>query len=117
MRAFDISGVGIALVLVPFYAWLLGRFVGRRDWRIGGVLVAGIVLVALVQIAILAGQCLIEGQTSAVGSSFSYLFWRRAYEVALSPEFSVFLVVFGTFVTMLGWSATPVKSEHPKVVA
>ncbi len=117
MRAFDISGVGLALLLVPLYGWLLGRFVGRRDWRIGGVLVLGLVLVAGVQLAILAGQSLIEAQTSAVGKTVLFLFERRGYEAIANPEFPVFLVVFGTFVTMLGWSATPAKKAQDTVVA
>ncbi len=117
MRAFDISGVGLALLLVPLYGWLLGRFAGRRDWRIGGVLVLGLVLVALVQVAILAGQCLIEGQTSAIGKSFMFLLERRGMEALVNPEFPVFLFVLGTFVTMLGWSATPVKKARDTVVA
>jgi hypothetical protein len=117
MRAFDISGVGLALLLVPLYGWLFGRFAGRRDWRIGGVLAFGLVLVALVQLAILAGQCVIEGQTSAVGKSFAFLLERRGYEALFNPEFPVFLFVLGTFVTMLGWSATPVKKAQETVVA
>jgi hypothetical protein len=117
MRAFDISGVGLALVLVPLYCWLLGRFAGRRDWRIGAVLALGLVIVMLAQVGILAGQCVIEAQTSAVGKDFLFLLQRRGAEALANPEFPVFLFVLGTFVTMLGWSATPVKKAAETVVA
>jgi hypothetical protein len=117
MRAFDISGVGLLLLLVPYYGWLLGRFAGRRDWRIAGVLALGLVLVTVLQVAVLAGQCIIEGQTSAVGNSFAFLLQRRGYEALVNPEFPVFVFILGTFVTMLGWSATPVKKDTETVVA
>ena len=111
MRAFDISGVGLALILVPLYAWLLGRSAGRRDWRIGIVLTLGLVLVALVQVAILAGQCVIEGQTAGAGKDFLFLMTRRGFEVLANPEFPVFLLILGVFMGLLGWSATPVRDK------
>ncbi len=117
MRAFDISGVGLALVLVPLYGWWLGRFAGRRDWAIGAVLSVGVVNVVLVQAAILSGLSVLEGQTSAIGKDVLSLLTRRGYEAFANPEFPVFLFVLGMFITMLGWSATPVKKAPETVVA
>ena len=112
MRAFDVAGVGIGLIVVPLVAWLLGRIGGRRDWRIGMLMIANVIAVAAVQAAILAGQCLVESTTSAVGKSFGVLFERRLSEVIASPEFPAFLFVLGAFIAMLAWSATPVKKRR-----
>jgi hypothetical protein len=39
---------------------------------------------------------------------------RRGWEVLASPEFPVFLFIFGGFLTMLGWSSTPsLKTPAP----
>lgn len=109
MRAFDVAGVGIGLLVVPLIAWLLGRVGGRRDWSIGTLMFANVVVVIAVQLAILAGQCLLEGATSAVGKSFAFLLERRLYDALANPEFPAFLFVLGAFVAMLSWSSTPVK--------
>ena len=109
MRAFDVAGVGFGLIVVPLIAWLLGRVGGRRDWSIGMLMFGNVVAVIAVQLAILAGQCLLEGATSAVGKSFGFLFERRLTEVLVNPEFPAFLFVLGAFVAMLAWSSTPVK--------
>ena len=116
MRAFDVAGVGIALIVVPLVAWLLGRFAGRRDWRIGTLLTACAVAVVGTQLVILAGQCLVEGATSAVGKTFGFLFERRFTEVIANPEFPAFLFILGAFIAMLAWSATPVKKPAPDSV-
>jgi hypothetical protein len=108
MRAFDVSGVGFALLLVPLFGWMFGRFMGRRDWRIGPMLIAGFGLVLAFQLGILAVQCVVEGQSGPAASrSFGFLMERRFWEALGSPEFPVFLFIFGVFITMLGWSSTP----------
>lgn len=116
MRAFDVAGVGLGLIMVPLIAWWLGRMSGRRDWRIGTLMAANIVAVIAVQLAVLTGQCLIEGATSAVGKSFAFLFERRLYEVLANPEFPAFLFILGAFIAMLSWSSTPVKKAAPDSV-
>jgi hypothetical protein len=112
MRAFDVAGIGLALVLVPTLAWLFGRFAGRRDWTIGGLLAATVLLALVVQVDILALLAALEYRT-VVGASqdYLYLLGRRIVEAGTSPEFSVFLLIFASFIGMLGWSSTPAQKS------
>lgn len=117
MRAFDVSGIAAALVLAPACAWLFGRFAGRRDWNIITLLALGLVLGIVLQTGILAVHCWLEALSpTAARLTFVDLFARRALEAMANPEFSVFLLIFGVFVAMLGWSATPAvrRSDNPR---
>lgn len=109
MRAFDVIGIGSALVLVPMLAWLLGRFAGRRDWRIGSLLTAVVVLALVVQVDILGVLAYLDTSAAAAAMDFPSRAGRRVLEAAQSPEFSAFLLAFAAFVGMLGWSATPAR--------
>lgn len=113
MRAFDVSGIAAALVLAPAVAWLFGRLAGRRDWSIGALVVVGLGVGVALQAAILSVQCLIEGASHTVPKlSFVDLATRRALEALANPEFSLFLLILGVFVAMLGWSSTPVLRRN-----
>jgi MFS family permease len=108
MRAFDVVGIGLSLVLVPLLAWWLGRFAGRRDWRISSILIASIILAITVQIDVLAVLAVLEGRVLPFSPNDMLLrLGRRIVEAASSPEFSVFLLIFAAFIGMLGWSSTP----------
>jgi drug/metabolite transporter (DMT)-like permease len=109
MRAFDIGGIALALVLVPLVAWASGRVMGRRNWPIGAVLgVAGLFCLGL-QCAIITGRAVMEWTVATL--PLEALIERRGAETLSNPEFSIFLLVFAAFVTMLGWSATPIDAS------
>lgn len=110
MRAFDVIGIGGCLVAVPALAWWLGRYAGRRDWRIASLLVATIVATLTVQIDVLALLALHEGRVLPFTlEGFLLRLGRRLVEAGSSPEFSMFLFVFASFIGMLGWSSTPAQ--------
>jgi ABC-type amino acid transport system permease subunit len=109
MRAFDVIGIGAALVLVPLLAWLLGRFAGRRDWSIGALLTAVVVLAIVIQIDILALFAYFETGATAAAMDYPSRVVRRIGEALQSPEFSAFLLAFAAFIGMLGWSSTPAR--------
>jgi hypothetical protein len=108
MRAFDVVGIGLSLMLVPLLAWWLGRYAGRHDWRISSILAASIILSLTVQIDVLAVLAVVEGRVLPFSMNDLMLrLGRRLVEAGSSPEFSVFLLIFSSFIGMLGWSSTP----------
>jgi hypothetical protein len=110
MRAFDISGVAFALLLVPAVAWASGRVMGRRNWSIGLVLAIALILTLGIQAGIVLAQSAIEWITSATPAAkagIDAVIAQRGQELLSGPEFPVFLLIFASFVTMIGWSATP----------
>ena len=102
MKFLDTGLFAATLVLVPALAWLAGRALGRRDWRIAGVVASGC-CVALVPHVL---RVLVQ---AAAGTQ---PFWQALQQqVARSldnPEVGLFFVTLGVFMTMLGWTATPV---------
>jgi hypothetical protein len=109
MRAFDVVGIGVALVLVTALAWLFGRFAGRRDWRISSLLLGTLLLSLTVQIDILAVQAWFDNRAGSKLHDFSVRLGARIVEAATAPEFSVFLLIFAAFIGMLAWSSTPAR--------
>jgi hypothetical protein len=90
MRAFDVIGIGAALVLVP-------------------LLTAVVVLAIVVQVDILAILAYLETGPAAAAVDFPSRVGRRVIEAGQSPEFSAFLLAFAAFIGMLGWSSTPAR--------
>jgi hypothetical protein len=110
MRAFEVWGVALALVLVPLLAWVTGRIMGRRNWPIGGVLGTAIVFALGVQAGVVLAHALVEWLAGAGGPAHGGLeaiVSRRGFDLLDSPEFPVFLLILSCFVSMIGWSSTP----------
>lgn len=89
------------LLLVPAQAWLTGRAIGRRNWRIPFVVLFGCVAAMVPYMARVALQAAIEPQ------SFAVALQRQVTRTLDNPEAGLFIVTLGVFVTMLGWTATP----------
>ena len=102
MKGLETTLFALTLFFVPAFAWALGRFLGRRDVSIVPVLVAGgfaALLPHLGRFAVLASldpRPFADALLAQVNRSFD------------SPEIGLFFVTFGVFMTMLGWTATPV---------
>jgi hypothetical protein len=96
MRALDAVSIGIALVLVPLVSWYLGRLLGRRDWSIVPVLLASLLATLLVQ-----GAVAFYSPTVVVNADGT---WNGL-------ELAGFLIVFGAFVAMIGWSSVPAQKS------
>lgn len=106
MRAFDVGGVAAALLIVPIVAWISGRVMGRRNWPIGTVLGVATLFCLGLQCALITMRALIDWTITNL--ALESLIERRGLEALANPEFPVFLIVYAAFVTMLGWSATPI---------
>jgi hypothetical protein len=105
MRALDTTLFALTLVVVPGLAWLTGRAMGRRDWTIAPVLVmSGLVtlLPHLVRLLVLAA---FDGRNFDVAL---FAHFRRAAEAL---EIGFFFLALGVFMTMLGWTSTPVANR------
>ncbi len=90
------------LLLVPALAWLVGRAMGRRDMRIGSVIAAGCMVTVLAHAARLAVLAGLGTQ------SFADEYLRVLTKSLEAPEVGLFLLAFGVFLAMLGWTATPI---------
>lgn len=108
MKILDPLLIAATLALVPALAWLFGRFAGRRNWPVTGTLVLG---VAAAVIASLAKHTMMS-VAEVPAAPFEVVLSRRLAEVAAAPEFYAFLIVLGTFMSMLAWSATPVAPGY-----
>lgn len=101
MKLLDPPTIAAALVLVPSLCWWAGRLAGRRNAPVSIVILVGGLLSLLILLAQAVAISVIEGSDVATASS------RRLAEAGSGPEFIGFLVVFGVFMAMLSWSATP----------
>jgi hypothetical protein len=90
---------------VPGLAWISGRCMGRRDWRIGAVLLVSVPVVVVPHLVRLAVLVAMDGRDIETAGA-SYL--SRAFE---APEVGLFFLALGVFVTMLGWTSTPVVTK------
>lgn len=106
MRGYEAIGMGLALVLVPMLAWMVGRMAGRRDMGVVGVIVSALIAAVVAQALAMAAGSAIE---AAVGgkAAFAAVFDRRLRDLGSLPEFLGFLAAFATFVGMIGWSSVP----------
>ena len=106
MKALDTTFFALALFAVPALGWFAGRAMGRRDWPVGRVLVAGCAITATLyglKLAILA---------LAGAQPFWDALQRQVLRSFDNPEAGMFLVTLGVFMTMLGWTATPVAGPR-----
>ena len=101
MRGLEPGLFLLALLAVPALGWSIGRAMGRRDVRIGFVLVGGCLAALipnLIRIAVIA---------NAAPPDFATAFIQQVTRTLDSPEVGLFFVALGVFMTMLGWTATP----------
>ena len=107
MKSLETALFAAALVAVPVLAWFTGRAMGRRDRPVGHVLLAGFAVTAF----------LYALRVVAVAAADGHRFWDALQRLALqsldNPEVGMFLVTLGVFMTMLGWTATPVAAPRP----
>ncbi len=103
MKALETALFGATLLLVPLLAWLAGRAIGRRNWRIGSVIVVGC-LMALLPHAARLGILAANDPRPFIDA--------LVYQIGRTMDFTAvgwFFAAFGIFMTMLGWTATPVR--------
>ena len=108
MKVLESGLFAATLVLVPALGWVLGRALGRRDWRIGSVIAAGVLAAAVpngARFALLAASTTAPYFESLTGEIF--------YVAPQHFEVGLFFVTLGVFMTMLGWTATPVAQPPP----
>jgi hypothetical protein len=105
MRALDTALFALTLVVVPGLAWLTGRAMGRRDWTIGPVIVASGLVALLPHLARLLALAAFDGRAFDVAV---FAHFRRAAD---APEIGFFFLALGVFMTMLGWTSTPVANR------
>lgn len=106
MRGYEAVGMGLALLLVPVLAWVVGRMAGRRDAGVVGVIVAALVAAVAAQALAMAASSEIEALIGGK-AAFGAVLDRRVRDLGNLPEFLAFLAAFATFVGMIGWSSVP----------
>ncbi|HRK19082.1 MAG TPA: hypothetical protein PK970_09015 [Hyphomicrobiaceae bacterium] len=97
MKGIDAILLGSVLLLVPSFAWLFGRFAGRRNWSVTAALAGAVAIGAGLYALAAAAQSVLSPASAAV------LGW---------PEIPGFLIVFAGFVTLIGWAGTPVAGRR-----
>ena len=106
MRVLDPVMVALAIVLVPGVSWLIGKMAGRRNLSVVATIAGGI----FVAVATIMGKTAV--MAAADGGSYERAFERRMAELVANPELLGFLLVFGAFMAMLAWSATPAATPR-----
>ncbi len=102
MKALDTFLFAATLIVVPALAWLVGRFLGRRDFGIASVIIAAALVALLPHVARLA--ILAETDTRPFPEAALFQFGRTLQ----NPEVGLFFLAFAIFMTMVGWTSTPV---------
>lgn len=102
MKALDTSLFAATLIVVPALAWVVGRFMGRRDFGIGSVIIAATLVALLPHLARLA--ILAEADTRPFREAALFQLTRTTQ----NPEVGLFFLAFAVFLTMVGWTSTPV---------
>ena len=100
MRALEFQRMLACVLAGPSLAWLLGRFAGRRDWRIVPLVLVESCLAALLLAGVFFEPPLPGLQTGPPRNVFTG-----------TMEFAGFLLALTLFIGMLGWSATPVRPQ------
>jgi hypothetical protein len=103
MKAFETGLFAATLLLVPLLAWLAGRAIGRRNWRIGSVIVVGCLMALAPHAARLAILASYDPR------SFTDAFVNQISRAADFSSVGWFFAAFGIFMAMLGWTATPAR--------
>jgi hypothetical protein len=102
MKALDTFLFAATLVIVPALAWLVGRFMGRRDFSIVSVIVAGVAVALMPHLARLAILADMDARPFEEAAVF------QLGRTLQNSEVGLFFVAFAIFMTMIGWTSTPV---------
>jgi hypothetical protein len=105
MKSIETPLFALTLLVVPLLAWIAGRAMGRRDWRIAPVIVMSMLVALLPNLARLLTLALIDGRP--FGEATAALIQRALG----SAEIGFFFAALSVFMTMLGWTSTPVVSR------
>jgi ABC-type methionine transport system permease subunit len=111
MRGLESVGIGLALLLVPLAAWIVGREAGRRDASVVAVILAAVLAALAAQAIAGVGSAALEAALLPASGGLAASLSRRAAYWAAAPEFAGFLVIFGVFVGMVGWSSVPASKS------
>jgi hypothetical protein len=104
MKALETSLFALSLLTVPALAWICGRAMGRRDWPITAVIPASCLLTLFPHLSRLLILAVIDGRPFA--TALADLLQRAM----AAPEIGFFFLALGVFMTMLGWTSTPVAT-------
>ena len=105
MKALDTVLFATTLLVVPALGWLAGRAMGRRDWSIVSVVVVSGLVALLPNLARLLVLAAFDGR--AFGGVLLVLLQRAG----AAAEIGFFFLALSVFMTMLGWTSTPVASR------
>jgi hypothetical protein len=105
VKAVDTTLFALTLLLVPVLGWWLGRVMGRRDWRIGPVISVSALIALIPNVARLLALAFIEGRPM---NDIGVALMQRAVS---STEIGFFFLALSVFMTMLGWTSTPVGAR------
>jgi hypothetical protein len=105
VKALDTTLFATTLLLVPALGWWAGRAMGRRNWGILAVLLASILVALMPNLARLSTLALVDGRPL---TEFGATLIQRA---AATSEIGLFFLALSVFMTMLGWTSTPVATR------
>jgi hypothetical protein len=102
VKALETGLFALSLLTVPALAWICGRAMGRRDWPILAVIATGGLVTLLPHVSRLLILAVIDARPYA--TALGDMTWRAI----AAPEVGFFFLALGVFMTLLGWTSTPV---------
>jgi hypothetical protein len=106
MKLIDIGLFTATLILLPFFAWICGRAMGRRDWPIWRVIVLG----GAVALALFGLRLGIEALLRP--PPLLDAVWALVARSTDNDEVGFFFVALAIFMAMIGWTSTPVSGAR-----
>jgi hypothetical protein len=106
VKALETALFGLSLLTVPALAWICGRAMGRRDWPILAVIAASGLLTLFPHLSRLFILAVLDERPAAV--ALGDLLQRAL----AAPEIGFFFLALGVFMTVLGWTSTPVAKTN-----
>ena len=105
MRAWETGLFALTLLGVPALGWYAGRVMGRRDWRILAVVIASTFVALVPNLLRLGTLAALDGRNFDVAAIAQ---GRRALDAS---EVGFFFLALAVFMTILGWTSTPVAAR------
>jgi hypothetical protein len=105
MKAWETILFALALIGVPALAWFAGRAMGRRDWRIQAVIVTSVFVTLIPNLLRLIVLAMADTRGFDVAAP------AQMYRALDTPEVAFFFLALGGFMTILGWTSTPVAAR------
>jgi succinate dehydrogenase/fumarate reductase cytochrome b subunit len=105
MKALETWLFALSLLTVPALAWICGRAMGRRDWPILAVIPASCLVTLFPHLSRLVILAVADGRP--LPTALTDLLQRAT----AAPEIGFFFLALGVFMTMLGWTSTPVATS------